>query len=137
MTEEKKQAKYRNDICDLLNIDDASEKDICLIIWKLVAKELRIDPDQLDPDTTTDEVGRMVYPPFVGLDILGELEHEIKMSFHRDIHFDDSKVPAFATPGLFRFRRSKKPERLRDWILKITKLTNALIKEANSTGKKG
>lgn len=135
MTEKEKPAKDKNDICDFPDLVDAKEKDICLIIWRLVAKELRVDLDQLDPDMTADEAGRMVYPPFVGIDILVELEHEIKMRYHLNIHFEDSKVPAFLSSGLFKCKRSKS-EKLKDWVLKITKLTSALINEANSTDKK-
>lgn len=129
MNEKEKQGKVTNDICDSLNLKDVSKRDIFNIIWKLVAKELRIAPDQLNPDMTADEAGQMVFPPFVGLDILGELEYEVKMNYHLNIHFDDSKVPAFVTTGLFKSKNSES-EKLKDWVLRITKLTNSLINEA-------
>lgn len=129
MIEKEKQDKDKNDICGILNLEDASERDICHIIWRLIAKELRIAPDQLNPDMTTDEASRIVYPPFVGLDILGELEYEIKMKYHLNIHFDDSKVPSFVTTGLLFKSKKTESEKLKDWILKITKITSALISE--------
>ena len=123
--------------CDALGISGALNKEVCIVIRKLVANEIGCQKEELDPAIETKKIFRNSWRAFIGEEIFADLERELSKRFDLSIKINDDQVMPFMKISFFRFIQKAGATTLGEWILSLTEYLVKQIEELGHSREKG